>query len=98
MLIKEAAGNNHILNKHEDRQDPGGPHVGPMNLAIWGFKLTIGSGTMDNKTIGSKLTRNRSFVSLIFSLWRSSFKMFVWKFVGPHARAWGSVGIIQDQG
>ena len=19
-----------------DRQDPGGPHVGPMNLAVWG--------------------------------------------------------------
>ena len=25
------------------RQDPGGPHVGPMNLAIWGvdYKLLI---------------------------------------------------------
>ena len=24
-------------------QDPGGPHVGPMNLAIWGF-MTTGQG------------------------------------------------------
>ena len=22
------------------RQEPGGPHVGPMNLAIWGAKKT----------------------------------------------------------
>ena len=23
------------------RQDPGGPHVGPMNLAIWAVKATM---------------------------------------------------------
>ena len=26
------------------RQDPGGPHVGPMNFAIWGSTLCIGFG------------------------------------------------------
>ena len=26
-----------------DRQDPGGPHVGPMNLAIWELGTKYGS-------------------------------------------------------
>ena len=29
------------------RQDPGGPHVGPMNLAIWAGKLKLGPGLDD---------------------------------------------------
>ena len=25
------------------RHDPGGPHVGPMNFAIWGASLSVGT-------------------------------------------------------
>ena len=28
------------------RQDPGGPHVGPMNFAIWGDANSIAAGDM----------------------------------------------------
>ena len=30
--------------------------------------------------------------SLIFSLWRSSWNIFIWILVGPQAKSWGSVG------
>ena len=29
-----------------DRQDPGGPHVGPMNLAIWDVTLVVITGSI----------------------------------------------------
>ena len=34
------------------RQDPGGPHVGPMNFAIWVRFGTNTNGTQHNRTIG----------------------------------------------
>ena len=46
------------------RQDPGGPQVGPMNLAIWGYMNTIGS--IDN---GSGFT---TIVFIKYSLLRPS--------------------------
>ena len=33
-----------------DRQDPGGPHVGPMNLAIWGLFSSLFRLTWTKKT------------------------------------------------
>ena len=34
-----------------DRQDPGGPHVGPMNLAIWDAKQDFSVDFLDQKII-----------------------------------------------
>ena len=33
------------------RQDPGGPHVGPMNFAIWAFLEDSEKGEITNKNI-----------------------------------------------
>ena len=40
-----------------------------------------------------KFDKESIIFSSIFSLWHSSWKIFEWKFVGPYARAWGSMGL-----
>ena len=47
-----------------------------------------------NESVDANLIRHTFFFSSIFSLWCSSWKIFVLKFVGLHARAWGSVGLL----
>ena len=34
--------------------------------------------------------------SPVFSLARSTRKIFVWELLGPHARAWGSLGLVES--
>ena len=51
-----------------DRQDPGGPHVGPMNFVIWDYVDTKSSGfeTMWDVTIRRPITYCNSDLDIIY--------------------------------
>ena len=48
------------------RQDPGGPHVGPMNFAIWGIFFCISLRSIDRADLVVHVWRNVSYVQLIY--------------------------------
>ena len=50
------------------RQDPGGPHVGPMNFAIWAVMRSFGILGVDSL---NKLLSEHSIFRLFEAAWRS---------------------------
>ena len=55
------------------RQDPGGPHVGPMNLAIWDNENRLHEYVSNMNTPGTSLVTEINLTSIGFGVWISNY-------------------------